>query len=150
MSTNVSANPGNIMHNDLVQISVSYECACALHSYLYAHFYCVLCVFYTLQWCHNWRDGVSNYQLYSTVYSGADQRNIKARVTGLCVGNSPVTGEFPHKWPVTRKMFPFDDVIMNIWRELSRPFHTLRSRQNGRYLTDDILKCMLWRPIICI
>ena len=34
----------------------------------------------------------------STVCSGADQRkkdNIKARVTGLCAGNSPVTGEFP-------------------------------------------------------
>ena len=23
-----------------------------------------------------------------------------------------MTGEFPHKWPVTWKMFPFDDVIM--------------------------------------
>ena len=23
-----------------------------------------------------------------------------------------MTGEFPHKGPVTRKMFPFDDVIM--------------------------------------
>ena len=23
-------------------------------------------------------------------------------------------GEFPHKWPVTRKMFPFDDVIMGL------------------------------------
>ena len=32
--------------------------------------------------------------VYLTVYSGADQ-NIKARVTGLCEGNSPVTGEFP-------------------------------------------------------
>ena len=31
--------------------------------------------------------------VYSTVYSGADQR--KLRVTGLCEGNSPVTGEFP-------------------------------------------------------
>ena len=31
--------------------------------------------------------------VYSTVYSGADQ--IKHRVTGLCAGNSPVTGEFP-------------------------------------------------------
>ena len=35
------------------------------------------------------------------------------RVTGLCAGNSPVTGEFQHKGPVTRKMFPFDDVIMD-------------------------------------
>ena len=34
--------------------------------------------------------------VYSTVYSGADQRKYqKLRVTGLCAGNSPVTGEFP-------------------------------------------------------
>ena len=31
----------------------------------------------------------------------------KPRVTGLRAGN------FPHKGPVTRKMFPFDDVIMS-------------------------------------
>ena len=35
------------------------------------------------------------------------------RVTGLCEGISPVTGEFPHKGPVTRKIFQFDDVIMS-------------------------------------
>ena len=34
------------------------------------------------------------------------------RVTGFCVGNSPGPVNSPHKWPVTRKMFPFDDVIM--------------------------------------
>ena len=34
--------------------------------------------------------------VYSTVYSGADQRKTsKLRVTGLCAGNSSVTGEFP-------------------------------------------------------
>ena len=33
--------------------------------------------------------------VYSTVYSDADQRKIlKLRVTGLCAGNSPGTGEF--------------------------------------------------------
>ena len=33
--------------------------------------------------------------VYSTVYSGADQRKTsKLRATGLCVGNSPVIGEF--------------------------------------------------------
>ena len=32
----------------------------------------------------------------STVCSGADQgKKSKLRVTGLCEGNSPVTGEFP-------------------------------------------------------
>ena len=34
--------------------------------------------------------------VYSTVYSDADQKKIsKLRVTGLCAGNSPATGEFP-------------------------------------------------------
>ena len=33
--------------------------------------------------------------VYSTVYSGADKKKSKLHVTGLCVGNSPVTGEFP-------------------------------------------------------
>ena len=37
----------------------------------------------------------------------------KLRVTGLCAGNSPVTGEFPAQRASKRKMFPFDDVIMN-------------------------------------
>ena len=32
--------------------------------------------------------------VYSTVYSGADKKKSKLRVTGLCAGNSPVTSEF--------------------------------------------------------
>ena len=51
--------------------------------------------------------------VYSTVYSDADQRkSSKLRVTGLCVGNSPGLVNSPHKGPVTRKMLPFDNVIM--------------------------------------
>ena len=51
--------------------------------------------------------------VYSTVYSSADQRKRQssaslAFVRGIHRG--PVNS--PHKWPVTRKMFPFDDVIM--------------------------------------
>ena len=51
--------------------------------------------------------------VYSTVYSDADQRNHQssaslAFVRGIHRG--PVNS--PHKWPVTRKIFPFDDVIM--------------------------------------
>ena len=52
--------------------------------------------------------------VYSIVYSDADQRKHQspaslAFVWGIHRG--PVNS--PHKWPVTRKMFPFDDVIMN-------------------------------------
>ena len=51
--------------------------------------------------------------VYATAYSGADKKKSpKLWVTGLCEGNSPVTGESPHKGPATRKMFLFDDVIM--------------------------------------
>ena len=39
----------------------------------------------------------------------------KLCVTGLCEENPPVTGGSPHKRPVTRKMFPFDDVIMKCY-----------------------------------
>ena len=53
--------------------------------------------------------------VYSTIYSGADQSKHQssaslAFVWGIHRG--PVNS--PHKWPVTRKMFPFDDVIMHI------------------------------------
>ena len=33
--------------------------------------------------------------VYSAVYSSRSNKTTKLRVTGLCVGNSPVTGEFP-------------------------------------------------------
>ena len=43
----------------------------------------------------------------STICSGADQKNIKAP------HHWPLWAmDSPHKWPVTRKMFLFDDVIM--------------------------------------
>ena len=54
--------------------------------------------------------------VYSAVYSDADQSKHQssaslAFVWGIHRG--PVNS--PHKWPVTRKMFPFDDVIMSIF-----------------------------------
>ena len=52
--------------------------------------------------------------VYSTVYSGADQRKHQSSASLAFVRRihrRPVNS--PHKWPVTRKMFPFDDVIMN-------------------------------------
>ena len=53
--------------------------------------------------------------VYSTVYPGVDQSKPQssaslAFVRGIHRG--PVNS--PHKWPVTRKISPFDDVIMSI------------------------------------
>ena len=51
--------------------------------------------------------------VYSTVYSDADQRKHQSSASLAFVRGihwRPVN--YPHKWPVTWKMFPFDDVII--------------------------------------
>ena len=51
--------------------------------------------------------------VYSTIHSGGDQRKHQSSASLAFVRGIhrwPVDSQ--HKWPVTRKMFPFDDVIM--------------------------------------
>ena len=51
--------------------------------------------------------------VYSTVYSDANQRKHQSSASLAFergIHRGPVSSS--HKWPVTRKMFPFDDVIM--------------------------------------
>ena len=63
----------------------------------------------SLQWRHNGRDGVSNHQprhcLLNRLFRRRSKKTSKFRIAGLCAGKSPVTGEFPAKWPVLRKIF---------------------------------------------
>ena len=61
--------------------------------------------------------------VHSTVYSDADERKHQRSASlafVLGIRRGPVSS--PHKWPVTRKMVPFDDVIMGMvqWLCLSR------------------------------
>ena len=53
----------------------------------------------TLQWCRNEHHGISNHQhlycLLSCLFKCKSKKTSKLHVIGLCVGNSPVTGEFP-------------------------------------------------------
>ena len=101
--------------------------------------------------------------VYSTVYSGADQRKHHSSASLAFVrGIHRWLVNSPHKWPVTRKMFPFDDVIMewldfnchewraefvhiySIYRSFHMQFHSVyRRMKNGnfpfymfRYLKD--------------
>ena len=75
--------------------------------------------------------------VYSTVYSDADQRKHQSSASLAFVGGihrGPVNS--PHKWPVPRKIFPFDDVLMitimkntkaaNYW-----PFSTVDKRDTN-------------------
>ena len=51
--------------------------------------------------------------VYSTVYSDADQRKHQSSASlAFLRGIHRGPANSPHKWPVTRKMVPFDDVIM--------------------------------------
>ena len=59
--------------------------------------------------------GIASLTLvYSSVYPGADQRKYQSTASLAFVWGIhrwPVNS--PHKWPITRKMFPFNDVIMS-------------------------------------
>ena len=71
----------------------------------------------SLQWHHNERYGVSDHQrldcIFNRLFRRRSKKTSKLHITGLCEGNSPVTGEFPARRTVTRKILPFDNVIMN-------------------------------------
>ena len=79
-------------------------------------FLCHVICPWPLHWRHNDHDGVSNHQPHGCLLNRLFRRRSKITsklcVTGFCVGNSPGPVNSPHKGPVTRKMFPFDDVIM--------------------------------------
>ena len=70
------------------------------------------CIYWhsALQWRYNERNGVSNYRridcLLNFLFRRRSKKTSKLRVTGLCEGNSP------HKGPIRRKLFSFDDAIM--------------------------------------
>ena len=67
-----------------------------------------------LRWRHNGRDGVSNHQprdcLLNRLFRRESKKTSKLRVTGLCAGNSPGTGEFP------AQMASYADNVSIWWR----------------------------------
>ena len=71
---------------------------------------------HSLQWRHNGTDCVLNHQPHHcllNLYSATDQRKHQSSASLAFVRRIhwwPVNSL--HKWPVTRKMFSFDDVIM--------------------------------------
>ena len=96
--------------------SVIEQCCC------HAATLSIFCV--TLRWRHNGHNGISNHQPHHRLlnrFSGADQRKHQSSALLAFVRRIhrwPVNS--PHKGPVTRKIFRFDDVIMRC-----RCFHKL-------------------------
>ena len=117
---------------------------------------------HTLQWRHNEYNGVSNYRrldgLLNRLFS-ADHRKHQSSASLACVrGIHRWQVDSPHKGPVMRKMFLFDDVIMHnfpafMWK-MSSLFLALEvSRYLARYcrplwFMSDHWKCS--RNQICL
>ena len=79
----------------------------------------------SLQWRHNGHDSVSNHQPHDCLLNRLFRRRSKKNQSSASLAfvrgihRRPVNS--PHKWPVTRKMFPFDDVIIDgCWFETPR------------------------------
>ena len=84
--------------------------------------------------------------VYSTVYSGAVQRKHQSSASPAFVRRThrwPVNS--PHKGPVTRQMFPFDNVIMEVyfqgcaWHQVSKRSGNalMVNRRNANTWTND-------------
>ena len=75
-----------------------YECGLCFVFRFPLGFGVVLSTHIPLQWRHNERDSVSDHQNHdklNRLFRRRSKKTLKLRVTDLCVGNSPVTGEFP-------------------------------------------------------
>ena len=78
----------------------------------------------SIHWRHNGPYSVSNHQphdcLLNRLFRRRSKKTSKLRVTGLCVGNSPVTGEFP-----TQRASNTENVSI-WWRHHVQPIWSIR------------------------
>ena len=86
-----------------------------------------------VQWRHNECDGISNHQphncLLNRLLRRRSKKTSKLRVTGLCEGNSVVTGEFPVQRAGNAENVPIwwrhHDVWHVVWVDVSYCQHKL-------------------------
>ena len=92
------------------------------------------------QWRHNERSSVSNHQRLHCLLKCRFRRRTKKtsnlRVTGLCAGNSPVTGEFPAQKALKRKCCHFDEILITDCTE-SCHFDNFRCSQWWKFHQND-------------
>ena len=87
----------------------------------------------------------------STVYSDADQRKHQSSASLVFVrGIHRGLVNSPRKWPVTRKMFPFDDVIMSS-RGICKSSESFSSTKKDLIAyTLSVLACDILHKYICM
>ena len=94
----------------------------------------------TLQWRHNERDGVSNHQphdcLLNCLFGCRSKKHQSSASLAFVQGIHRWPVNSRHKWPVTRKMFPFDNVIMSILSAITRDVRIVPYFQIWGYMLD--------------
>ena len=98
----------------------------------------------TSQW-QRWRlKSPASWLFTQLLFGRISKKTSKLRVTGLCLGNSPGPVNSPHKGPITRKMFPFDDVIMLPWRDKIHGTTHDHSSHHSEIIADKRLSKTRW------
>ena len=95
-----------------------------------------------LQWRHNGHDGVSNDRRFDCLFKLFVLAQIKEniKVTRHWPLWGEVTGDSPHKGPVTRKGLPFENVIMDTSKAATRQYVLLYKSRIQRQITGT------WNP----
>ena len=100
----------------------------------------------TLQWRHNEPYSVSNHQPHDCLLNRLFRRRSKKHQSSASLafvrGIHRGPGNSPHKWPVMRKIFPFDDVIM----KSTEHCHFLRSKITA--IAIDGIKFGAWTYLL--
>ena len=104
---------------------------------------CYLCNLVWLHWRHNGHDSVSNHQphdcLLNRLCRRRSKKTSKLRVTGLCAGNSPRTGEFP------AQMASNAENVSIWWRHYVRMAASWRSIYGHGVFTGNRLVVYIWQ-----
>ena len=94
---------------------------------------------------HNVGGSVSNHQRLHCLLKCRFRRRSKLRVTGLCAGNSLVTGECPAQKASNAEMLPFDDVIMETFATGDRCAQFIFDRKRWEILYTFHYLLWIWR-----
>ena len=91
----------------------------------------------SLHWCQNGHDSVANHQPHdcklNRLFRHRSKKISKLRVTGLCAGNSPETGEFPAQMASNAEN-------VSIW---------WRHHDKHVKLFNQHCDCWWWWPVVC-
>ena len=113
-------------------------------------FSCYFSIYNPLHWRHNGHDSVSNDQSHNCLLNQLF-RHRSRKISNLAslafvrgIHRRPVNS--PHKWPVTRKIFPFDDVFMvktTMWHQIQQRHHRLTSVTSSHWVWCCINRCVI-------